>query len=256
MKTPYDEMMVIVREKENCTGLCSMQVSGFPPQSFYEDFNKNKKEKDPALDFLCSFSRDDDYDYNEDDDDDNEDEEPDYDSYYRTLNQSEVDTIKFVFVPKHTQDRIDTFVQELVGENCGFMSGLNGDSSRQICTINQALNECAKLLGNKGGMNCMHFFELYAVTYASFQIDWWFVTYNHGNGGDEIVEIADTLSTLWTYALQPDFCTEAGIDQDNRQGFMALLDRYNAEDWNTDKLSKMDTLYTPDQAEQIHITYD
>jgi hypothetical protein len=105
-------------------------------------------------------------------------------------------------------------------------------------------------------MNCMHFFELYAVTYASFQIDWWFVTYNHGNGGDEIVEIADTLSTLWTYALQPDFCTEAGIDQDNRQGFMALLDRYNAEDWNTDKLSKMDTLYTPDQAEQIHITYD
>ena len=99
--------------------------------------------------------------------------------------------------------------------------------------------------------------KLFAITYAAFQIDWWFVTYNHlEEEGDEIVQIAAILSELWRTALLPANCTAAGIDEETRVAFMAWLGELNRDEWNTDRLTAMDMLYTPEQAREVEIVFE
>jgi len=292
MTTPYDVFLQAAEAREKETNTVKFMVSGFPPDSYLEEFNKAERKRQlDVLNRRNGFLNEDaslmtlagtvlenmtgvDLGVN-----DGEPREPDCKPYYRTLSKADVEaTIRYVFVPPAADARIDEFYEKLLGNNGGNMTGNRRDSDRQIYTINEALRNVGNLLFShrefteanddekddkvpvpdasklKQGV-----WELFAITSVAFQINWWFITPNYlqeEEEGEAIVGIAKMFSLMWKKALHPSVCSAAGIDEGNRLSFIAMLKGHNDEDWNTDLLSSMDHLYTPEQAEQIEIVFE
>lgn len=294
IQTPYRILLEEVKVKNESSGWESQQVCGFPPKSFYREFDRNQAEiksrngnkmmareqlgnsmKD-VLKTLFEQSGSDMQlsDYSEEEQAGNpnfyndlgleleaEAEEPDKDTYYNQLPQSEVDKIKFFFVPSYAFDRADVLHKRLIGtpSSDGRYYWKRGDSDRMLFEIGYQLKHCIELL--KTNDSAKYFFEAFAVTKSSFQISWWYETINNNLGGTAednhtIVHIAKLFSAVWKKALSKDICTNAGVDAKNREAFIAWLNYINNNNWNTQKLTEMDVIFeTPEIAEKVQINW-
>jgi hypothetical protein len=127
-----------------------------------------------------------------------------------------------------------------------------------IHTINEQLQHCQTLLVKVDNNAAAGFWELFAVTRSSFMLNWWYETHNHLEGWEvhPIVKIATKFSSLWTRALSPELCTAAGIDEANRDAFVAWLQYINTHHWDFTKLATLDVIYTPEAAAKVQIRYE
>jgi hypothetical protein len=213
-KSPYDNLINDANIKENEIGWKKLQVSGFPPESFYEEYNKyrNKKELEMInsntgilnarqhfeeemeklqeelcnnLDMESDTSTNGDYnelseeqwkdfglgltEYKEQD---AEIKEPDSLDYYQKISQSEVNNIKYIYLPQYAFDRADVLHEILCGDR-GFYTGGGCDSDRMLFIIKDQLEHCKKLLMNSDvNIAASGFIELFAVTRSSFMENW------------------------------------------------------------------------------------
>lgn len=297
MQTPFRVLLEEIKLKEQSSGWESKQVCGFPSSSFYEEFSQNQseiksrnEEKIMLKEQLGSSMKDilkslfeqsgSDIrlsDYNEEEQSAHpsfyndlglelevESEAPDKDAYYNQLPRSEVDKIKFFFVPPSAFDRTDVLHKRLIGAPAQdgryyWNNGSKGDSDRMLFEIGFQLKHCLELL--KDNSKTGFFFEAFAVTRSSFQISWWYDTNNSNLGGNAednntIVYIAKLFSIVWKKALSNDICNDAGIDAKDREAFIAWLDYINKNRWNTQKLTGMDMIYeTPEIAAKVQINW-
>jgi hypothetical protein len=250
MPTPYQLLMRRVQEKEEATGWEKHQVTGQPPDSYYEEYNKKEQEKMMNRINFGIFAG---LDGNDDED------PPDATTYYNTLSQAEVDKLVFLYLPSSALDRSDRLHALLCGranrDGSYSFSGSGRDADRMIRVINQQLDAADKSFTTN---NASGLFELWAVTDSSLRLNWWYEQCNHSDGGDcdnPLIDIAQQLSFQWSRAIDPAVCTAAGFDEENRNALISYLNHINTTQWNPDRLRKMDMIYEEDDADKMQINF-